>query len=132
DVIVAGPNRARKIVLDIRRRLGALGKDRIGIASRKLGQKLAATVAHAVGVHQKHELLRREPYRDLGRDLFQRQVENLARRRITEWRDKHDIAVIEPLPYGFDIDAANLAGPQHIDTVEDAHRLGGKEIAADH
>ena len=75
--------------------------------------------------------MRGELHGDLGGNLLQRQVEYLAGWRVAQRRDQHDIAVVEALADGFDVDPAHFAGPQHVDAVEHADRLGGDEIAAD-
>ena len=118
-----------KIVQDVRRLLAAAFREqRLGVLGRQLGQELPAA-AHAFGLHQEDELVRGHPDRDLGRDLFQRQVEDLAGGRVAERRDEDDVAVVETRPHRLGVDAAHLARELHVDTVAHAQRLGGDEIA---
>ena len=65
------------------------------------------------------------------RDFLQREVEDLAGRRVAERRNEHDVAVVEALSHRLDVDAPDFAGPLHVDAVEHADRLGGDEVAAD-
>ena len=69
--------------------------------------------------------------RHLRRYFFERQIEDLAGRRIAQRRNQHDIAVVEPLADRLDIDAAHFACPLHVDAVEHADRLRRKEVASD-
>jgi hypothetical protein len=73
--------------------------------------------------------VRGHPHGDLGGDFFQRQVEDLARRRVAERRDQHDVAVVEARLHGLGVDAPHFAREQHVDTLAHAQRLGGDEIA---
>src|SRR6185437_1105611 len=131
DAVFAGANRAWEVILDVGRQLAAAGEQRLRVVRRKLAQQLAAAVADAVGFHQENQLVGRQVDGDLGRDLFQRQVEYLPSRRVPERRHQHYVAVVEPLPYRGDVDAADFAGPLHVDAVEHADRLGRQEVAAD-
>ena len=58
DAVVAGPDRVRQVVQDIRRLLAAASREqRLGILGRQLGQQLPAA-AHPFGLHQENELVR--------------------------------------------------------------------------
>src|SRR4029434_7787476 len=77
--VVAGADRMRQIMLDIGGKLAfAGGEQRVGIARRELGEEPSAAVAHTFGLHQENELVRFEAHGDLGGDLFEREVEDLA------------------------------------------------------
>jgi hypothetical protein len=118
-------------VQHVGRKLAVSGEQPLGIARRKLGQEPAA-VADPVGFHQEDELVCGETHRDLRGDLLDRQVEYLPGRRVAERRDQQEIAVVEPLSHPARVDATHLSGEPHVDAVEDADRLGGDEIPADH
>ena len=117
---------------DVGRQLAAAGEHRLGVAGRELGQELPPAVAHALGFHQEDELVRAEADGDLRRDFLQRQVEDLAGRRVAERRDQHDVAVVEALADRIGVDAAHLARQLHVDAVDDAERLRGDEVARRH
>ena len=130
DTVVAGAERARQVDQHVRRKLGVAGEQRLGLACRQLRQKLPAAVAHAFGLHQKNELVRRKPHRDLRGHLFERQIEDFAGRRVAERGHEHEVAIVEAQAHALDIDAAHFAGEAHVDAVDDADRLGGDEVAA--
>ena len=119
----------RQVVQDIGGLLAAASRQqRLGILGRQLGQELPAA-AHAFGLHQEDELVRGHADGDLGRDLFQRQVEDLAGGRVAERRDQHDVAIVQTRPHRVGVDAAHLARELHVGAVAHAQRLGGDEIA---
>ena len=121
DAVVAGADRARQVVLDVGGQLAAPAREqRLGVLGRQLGQQLPAAVAHALGLHQEHELVRVEAHGDLRRDFLQREVEDLAGRRVAERRDQHDVAVVEALLDRVDVDPPHLAGQLHVDAVAHA------------
>ena len=76
--------------------------------------------------------MRAQADRDLGRDFLEREIEDLAGGRVAERRDQHDVAVVETLADRVGVDAAHLAGQEHVDAVDDAHRLRRDEVARRH
>jgi hypothetical protein len=71
-------------------------------------------------------------HRDLGGNLLDGEVEDLAGGRIADGREQHDVAVLEALMDRLGVDATHLAAELHVDAVDDAHRLGGEIVAARH
>jgi hypothetical protein len=128
--VVARANGRRQIVEHVGGELVAVREKCGSVGRRKIGEQLPAAVAHAVGVHEEDELGRFQAHGNLRRNLFDRQVEDLARWGIADRRDQHDIAVVEPLLDCFSVDAAHFAGQLHVDAIHDAHRFCRQVVAA--
>jgi hypothetical protein len=62
-------------------------------------------------------------------DFLDGEVEDLAGGRISDGRDQHDVAVVEPLLDRLGVDAPHFARKLHVDAVDDAHRLGREVVA---
>ena len=63
------------------------------------------------------------------RDFLDGQIEDLARLRIAERRNQHDVAIVQSLLDRLGVDPADFPGQLHVDAVDDPHRLRRQVIA---
>ena len=85
---------------------------------------------HAGRIHQEDQLVGIQRHGRRGGHVFERQIENLAGRRITDRRQQHEFVVVEPVADARRINLAHLTGVQQINTVDHTDRLGRHEVAA--
>ena len=131
--LLAGAHGARQIKFRVAIEGGIFSRQQLArLQRRQFAQQPAARIGRARTIHHEDQFFGTQRHRRRFRDVLQRHIENFAGGGITQRREQHQFAEVEPVTHGRHVDFANFTGVLQIDAIEDADRLGGDEVAARH